>query len=334
MNYSHFIGFDISKLTLDVSVLDQKGTQVFYAQIKNTRSDLAKLDKELTKKSIRIQTSLLCGEHTGVYGNHLRNWSEQRGFTLWLEQPLQIKRSQGIQRGKNDKIDAYRIAMYGFKNKTSYKPTIKQRDNVLLLKELLSHRRRLMKAKMQISQLLTERSFYEKEVLKAVKANMTHSLKGINLDLKETEKAIRKLLQEDAEFKRLYTIMNSVDGIGLISAAIILVASNEFKSIKDGKQFSCYAGFVPFEYNSGTSVRSKPRVSQMANKKVKTVLHMAAMSVIKIPGDLREYYLRKVGEGKNKMSVINAVRNKLILRVFACVKENRLFEKKFEYSLV
>ena len=149
MNYSHFIGIDISKLTLDVSILDQKGTQVFYAQIKNTRSDLAKLVKELTKKSIPVQTSLICVEHTGVYGNHLRNWSEQRGFTLWQEQALQIKRSQGIQRGKNDKIDAYRIAMYGFKNKTSYKPTIKQRDNVLLLKELLSHRRRLMKAKMQ-----------------------------------------------------------------------------------------------------------------------------------------------------------------------------------------
>lgn len=333
MNYSHFIGIDISKLTLDVSVLDQNGTQVFYVQIKNTRSDLNKLVKELTKKSIPVQTSLICSEHTGVYGNHLRNWSEQRGFTLWQEQPLQIKRSQGIQRGKNDKIDAYRIAMYGFKNKTSYKSTIKQRDNVLLLKELLSHRRRLMKAKMQISQIMTERSFYEKEVIKAVKSNMTHSLKGINLDLKETEKAIRKLLQEDAEFKRLYTIMNSVDGIGLISAAMILVASNEFKSITEGKKFSCYAGLVPFEYNSGTSVRSKSRVSQMANKKVKTVLHMAAMSVIKIPGDLREYYLRKVGEGKNKMSVINAVRNKLILRVFACVKENRLFEKKFEYSL-
>ena len=71
----------------------------------------------------------------------------------------------------------------------------------------------------------------------------------------------------------------------------------------------------------------------MANKKVKTILHMAAISAIQVKGDLMDYYNRKIKEGKHKMSVINAVRNKIIQRVFACVKQDRLFEKNYNFSL-
>jgi len=56
---------------------------------------------------------------------------------------------------------------------------------------------------------------------------------------------------------------------------------------------------------------------------MKKLLHMAALAVISKKGQLKDYYDRKVEQGKNKMSVINAVRNKLIHRVFACVRDNR-----------
>ena len=72
----------------------------------------------------------------------------------------------------------------------------------------------------------------------------------------------------------------------------------------------------------------------MANKNIKTLLHMAALSTIKKRGDLQEYYIRKVAEGKNKMSVLNAIRNKLILRIFACVNQNRVYEQNYCYKLV
>ena len=49
---------------------------------------------------------------------------------------------------------------------------------------------------------------------------------------------------------------------------------------------------------------------------------MAAISSIKNKGELKTYYERKVAEGKNKMSVINAIRNKIIHRVFAVLKRN------------
>jgi poly(3-hydroxyalkanoate) synthetase len=70
----------------------------------------------------------------------------------------------------------------------------------------------------------------------------------------------------------------------------------------------------------------------MANKNIKTLLHMAALVAIQMKGEMREYYNRKVSEGKNKMSVLNAIRNNLILRIFACVNQNREYEKNYCYK--
>ena len=50
---------------------------------------------------------------------------------------------------------------------------------------------------------------------------------------------------------------------------------------------------------------------------------MASLSAIKLDHDIKAYYERKVAEGKNKMSVLNAVRNKLLARVLACVNNGK-----------
>jgi len=92
---------------------------------------------------------------------------------------------------------------------------------------------------------------------------------------------------------------------------------------------ACYAGVAPFEHRSGTSVRSRTRVSHLANKPLKSLLHMAALSAMQYNKDLQAYYERKVAEGKSKMLVINAVRNKLITRIFACIRDNRKYQENY-----
>jgi len=114
----------------------------------------------------------------------------------------------------------------------------------------------------------------------------------------------------------------------------MIVATGEFKRIKESKKFACYSGVAPFAYQSGSSVRGKTRVSKMANMTMKKLFHMAAMSAIQCCEELKLYYQRKVAEGKNKMSVLNAVRNKLISRVFVCINNKRLYEKNFKNALV
>ena len=165
-----------------------------------------------------------------------------------------------------------------------------------------------------------------------------HSLKALEKDLTQVNKQLDELIRSDEELNRLFHLVTSVEGIGAVTAREILITTNEFKDFTDAKKYACYAGVVPFQYRSGTSIRGKDRVSHLANKTVKTLLHMSALSAINHCEELRDYYQRKVAQAvprrdKNKMSVINAVRNKLVLRIFAVVRNNQKYDKNYNYSL-
>ena len=103
------------------------------------------------------------------------------------------------------------------------------------------------------------------------------------------------------------------------------------KTFREGKAYACYSGVVPFDHSSGSSVGSRSR--DRANKGSKTIFHLAAICAIRMAGYLKAYYQRKVAEGKYKMSVMSSMRNKLILRVFACVRDNRVYQKNYVHTL-
>ena len=112
----------------------------------------------------------------------------------------------------------------------------------------------------------------------------------------------------------------------------MIVSSGEFRKIQTGKEFACYCGVVPFEHSSGTSVRARPRVWRWANKKMKSYLHLAAMAAIQGEGEFKAYYQRQLAKGKAKMSVLNALRNKLVLRVCASIRSNQLYDPEYIYK--
>jgi transposase len=228
-------------------------------------------------------------------------------------------------RGKNDKIDAIRIAGYAYEKREKLRLWTPKRDVVQQLAHLTATRTRLVEARKMLKTPLKEHDvFSSKKVTKQNASLCKSTFKAINTDLKKTEKAIDELIASDPELKRLFSLATSVTGIGKVTAAQIIITSNEFKSIDDPKQYASYSGIF----------KGKGRVSPMANKKVKTLLHMSALVAIQCNAELKMYYQRKISQDKkNKMSVINAVRNKLILRVFACVNKNRPYEINYRKAL-
>jgi hypothetical protein len=80
---------------------------------------------------------------------------------------------------------------------------------------------------------------------------------------------------------------------------------------------------VPFANSSGTSIKGKNKVHKMANKELKKLLHLCALTAIKYSPEFKQYFERKKGEGKNGMVVLNAIRNKLLLRVVAVVNKQQ-----------
>lgn len=291
--------------------------------------------QQLKKQGVDLSDVLFCMEHTGVYNAHVLQVLNQNGCAIWLEAAMRIKTSLGFTRGKNDKIDSYRIARYAYLHQDEMRLWTPKREVVQQLAHLTTLRKRLMKIKIALKQPLMEtKSFLGKAAFQTEKSVTDPVAKVIKRQLKQVEKKIERLIKADEQLNQLFDLITSVEAIGPVTAGHLLVVTNEFKNFTCPKKFACYAGTAPFENSSGSSIRGKSQVSPWANKESKRLLHMAAMSAINMQGDLAQYYQRKVQEGKNKMAVLNAVRNKLIKRIFAVVDRGTKYEKNYTPMLV
>ena len=332
-NYKYFIGIDISKDKLDLCVLEGKSV-IWEDCIPNNPKALKAFGKKLQKMTITTQNALLCCEHTGVYAHQLTSWSSENGYKLWLEKAIQIKKSIGMQRGKNDKVDAYRIATYAFRYQDEAIIFERPRKALEELKHLSAARQRLLKEKKQQEVPLKElKSNTDKDIYKTLMACTRDALKGIKNSLKKIDARIAKIVKEDKKLAKSVKFATSVEGVGMITATSMLVATNEFKNVSSAKKLACYVGVAPFPHQSGSSVRGKNRVSHLANKPIKALLHMCAISARKNSAELCAYYERKIKEGKHAMSVINAIRNKLVQRIYVCVTQEKMYEKNFKNYL-
>jgi transposase len=335
MQFKFFVGIDVSKDTLDFSIVTE-GSEVSTFRIENSmkaiRSTLQRLNK---MNGYSVRESLFCLEYTGLYNNHITTCLQTLEANIWVEKAIQIKRSSGLQRGKSDRIDAQRIAFFAFRNQDKARLWTAPRTVIQQLKRLTSVRERLLIMVAQLNKPLQEsKRFDSKEVSKVIKNSCQSSLRAIKADLKKVDQQIAETIKSDTSLNHLFELVTSVEGIGKVVACDMILTTNEFVNINDPKKYACYAGVVPFEHTSGTSIRGRNRVSHFANKNTKRLLHMAALSIIRYSGELKTYWLRKIEEGKHKMVVLNAIRNKLIQRVFAVVKRGTKFEKIMPYALL
>jgi transposase len=334
MEKNYFIGMDVSKATLDVAIVVEKEV-VYQQQISNSSTGLKQCLKTLQKTlpEFDISRAVICMEHTGIYNHHALSYLHSIGADLCLESAVQIKLSLGLQRGKNDRIDSVRIARYAYKNREELKFWQPKRSVVEELNRLTVLRDRLLQAKNQLVVSYEEMRQFDKSAATRVKALSKSSMEALARDIDRVETAIEELIRQDEELTRLFKLITSVQGIGKVTAAALIVTTNEFKDIREAKPYACYAGVAPFEHSSGIK-KGRAGVSQKANKQIKCLLHMAALTAIVYNNDLRAYYERKLKENKNKMVIINAVRNKLLHRVFSCVKRNTPYEKIYASALV
>jgi transposase len=327
--FSNFLGIDVSKDYFDaVVILNCDKNNTIHNQFSNNNKGLRELVKWLKSNQSTNLNTLVCLEHTGMYGKLIIQDLLSKEFKLWVEMSLKIIRSIGVQRGKNDKIDAERIAFYAMKNQEEAQIYQAPRKIIDQIKKLISLREHLITTKAMLVRNSNELKGFEPELSKIHKKFSKSTIKGIETDLKNIELELDKIVKTDENLSNLFEKATSVTGVGKVTALFLICYTNEFKMYETPRQLACYCGVVPFEHTSGKSVRAKPRVHYMANKKLKKQLHMCAISSIRADGELKEYFNKKVAEGKNKMLVINNVRNKLIHRICACVNKNKLYEKK------
>ena len=289
MEFEFFIGIDVSKNELDFSVQQGK-CFLFHREISNEPAGIKAFVKELKQlPGFEMNKAVFCMEHTGIYNNHALSCLHEKKGNICLEAASQIKNSLGNIRGKNDKVDSMRIAEYAYRNRESLRLWAPKREVLIQLSHYSGIRSRLLTAQKMLKTPLKELVGFSKvKVAKQNQALCSTALKAIKGDLARVDQAIATVVSGDPELKRLFDIATSVCGIGKVTGVQLLITTNEFKDIDQAKQYACYAGVAPFTDESG-KVKKKARVSHMANKKVKTLLHLAAMVAIQYNPELKVF---------------------------------------------
>lgn len=319
MKVTNIMGMDVSKNTLDCHLfIQQKSLAPVSNDLKGFKSIKKWLSKELSRKTEGL---LVVMEYTGIYTYGIERYLKEQQINYVKRPALDIKRSLGMVRGKSDKADARFISKYGWMRKEELKPMTPLSDTQVELQQLMSHRDKLVADKSSYQCKLKElRSQMGSKVNEVMASSMEYVMDVFTQEIKEAEKEIKSLLQSNESLQTNYDLTCSIIGIGFATAVHLLIVTENFTRFTEVRKLICYCGVAPFEHSSGTSIRGKVRVSQLANKKLKSLLTMAAISAIQHDPELKTKYEQKVNEGKAKMCVINIIRAKLLERIFAVIK--------------
>ena len=327
-NFNTIVGIDVSKANVDLALIRKQNVeQVTTARFANTTSGMKEALKWLKSQpqQFRPSQTLFCMEHTGIYCKPVLDfWGVKSN--VWVQSAIEIKQSSGLQRGKSDKLDAIRIATYALKNQQNailWHPT---ENSLEQLQTLITTRNRLLKVRKMLEVPIQELQQFNPAAAATMQAYSAAAIEQLALSLKEIERQIQALIRQHESLNRNYQLSLSVPGVGPVTACLLLAYTQNFERFESAKQLACFCGVVPFEHTSGTSIKGRNRVSHMANKRLKTALHMAAMQAMQGKSDLALYYQRKAKEGKNKMSILNAMRNKILHRIFSVVKRGTPYQ--------
>jgi len=313
-----FIGIDVSKETLDTHILRTNHHFV----VSNSTSGFPGLLEECCKNlNCKISDLFFCFEDTGRYSRQLAVFFSESAITFTMAPAMDIKRSLGLKRGKSDRIDAKAIALYAWQKRDAIQPTVLNSGMVAQLRQLLTLRDKLIRHRTSYKNAVNDLqdAFFEGET-QFLKESQLRMIDTLNQEIRRVEEQIEQIIESSENWKNNYNLIQTVKGIGPVLAKYLIIYTENFTRIANPKSFACYAGIAPFEYSSGSSIKGRTRVHPFANKHLKSLLNMAAMGAVQLNGEYKNYYQRRTLEGKNKMSTLNIIRNKLVARVFAVVK--------------
>jgi transposase len=316
------IGIDVSKLTLDVAHFTSEGcVKSNHVAIENNVTGYDDMLTWLKEKKFKRKEVLICMEHTGIYTDQLTKFLEKKKIQYTLQSPLHLSKSLGIVRGKKDDIDSFRLSEYADEKKGRIKVSKRAPENQIRLKQLSSERKQAVYALAKVRQTKTEITVYQKVSSQKRKEKQIVLLKKIIFDI---EKEMQSLIESDSELSKNYKLLLSIKGIGPVNAFNTIIFTRNFTLFPDARSYACYVAVAPFPHQSGTSIHKRTSVSKIGNRYLKAELSQAGRSAIIHDPQIRKYFIRKFngkkGPESNYGQVLNAIKFKLICRMFAVIK--------------
>lgn len=323
----YFIGIDVSKATLDRTLLVDVATNKRKTKsVANSKIGVDGLLAWCAKQALHPADLHAVMEATGVYHEQAALALNDAGVTVSVVNPAQSKdfgKSLGI-RTKADGIDSWVLAKYGaLANPNAWLPPPPEARG---LQALLSRREAVAQ------DLQRERNRLEKadatDTPEAIRQSITDSITFLEQQLAKAQQAIDQHINNGPNLKQDRELLTSIPAVGpQVGNQMLSVLHNH--QFQPAEQLAAYLGLVPVERQSGPSVRGRPRLSKAGPARIRAVLYMAAIVATKHNPHLKALYCRLQANGKSKMSALGAVMRKLAHLCFGVLKSRLPYQPNY-----
>jgi transposase len=316
-----YLGIDISKAKFHVALqLEEKRQNKPKIKVfSNSLSGFEALQGWLTQHE--IEQVHACLEATSTYGEPVAEFLVGQGHIVSIVNPSRIKgfAVSELSRSKTDKADAQLLLRFLMALRPE--PWQPPDPEVKQLQMLL---RRLEALQMMIQ---------EQNRLETTTATLRQSIQShidyLEQAIEQIKQQIKDHFDQHPGLKQQRDLLVSIPGIGEQTAAAILSEIMHWSVFESPRQLAAYAGLTPRERSSGSSVRGKPGLSRVGNRRLRKALYMPAMAARRCNPLITPLCERLLEKGKAKKQVIAAAMRKLLHLVYGVLKSGQPFDPNF-----
>lgn len=315
------LGIDIAKLKFNVCLINLNG-KLKHKVFPNTSTGFEQLRQWLTKQG--VQRVHACLEATGTYGEALALFLHEAGHTVSVLNPAAIKAfaASRLSRTKTDRVDAELIARFCLAQApVAWTPLpVEVRELQALVRRLEALIEMRVAEENRLSSGIAVDS-----VRQSVEALLAHLKEQIG----RTEELIRQHINNHPRLKRQSELLDSIPGIAETTAARLLSEIVDITHYSSARQVAAYAGLVPRERQSGSSVRGRTRLSKIGNARLRRALYFPAITALRCSEFFQAWAEGLRARGKSKKSVICAVMRKLVHVAYGVLKSGKEFDPQW-----
>lgn len=317
------IGIDISKEKFDVC-LENQDQQQNHKTFMNTQAGFKKLAALFEEHQVTA-----CLEATGVYGENLCQFLHDQGVRVFLINPAQIKyyAKSMMKRSKTDKIDAAVIMQFIKLHNdrlTPWQPRSAQYNQLQSLYRCLKTFK-LDRIRVQgcIEACSSTDRAGKSDALQFYEEHMKH----LDHQIEKLQAQLEKIIETCAELKTHYQNLQTIPGVGRLSAVGILAEIPDIRGFDHVKQIVAYAGLNPLIKQSGSSVNGNGHISKQGSKDLRNVLYMSALVGKNACKVYRPFVDRLKEKGKKPKVIVVALMHKILRIVFTILRKGIPFHE-------
>jgi transposase len=326
--YQVFVGVDIAAKTFTAVWLAPGGSPSRPCTLEQTAQGFASLQARLLATSATPAEILVVMEATGSYWVALATTLAHAGFCVSIVNPAQAHAFAKalLKRAKTDAIDAQTLArLAALLQPAPWTPPpaiylelqqrLVQRDALIGLRQQVRNQRHAL--------------LQAPTVVASVRERMECLLANLDEQIAAVERELQEVIRLDASWAVTARLLLSIPGVGLITAAWLLVSTLNFSVGTTPETLAAYAGLAPMMHESGSSVRDRPRIGHSGNGRLRTAVYLATLSATQHNPLIRAFYLRLRAAGKPKKVARCAAARKLLHLAWAIAHSGVPFDPAY-----